>query len=70
MKGGENEMQNVANDQLRLVNAMRAEQMRQAAVSRRFARPAPSVRRAIGTAIVRFGTRLAGEPTYTLAQSR
>jgi hypothetical protein len=63
-------MQNVATDQLRLINAMRAEQMRQAAHNRRFARPAPSIRRAIGTSIVRFGARLAGEPTYELARSR
>jgi hypothetical protein len=70
MKGGENEMQNVANDQLRLINDMRAEQMRQAAISRRFAKPSQSIRRAIGTAVVRFGTRLAGDPTYTLARSR
>ena len=63
-------MFSAANDQLRLINAMRAEQLEQAAISRRFETPAPSIRRAIGTTIVRFGTRLAGEPTYSLARSR
>jgi hypothetical protein len=70
MKGGENEMQNVANDQLWLINERRAEDFRQAAISRQFETPAPSIRRAVGTLIVRFGTRLAGEPNYTLARSR
>ena len=63
-------MQSFANDQLRLINQIRAEQMKQAAISRRFETPAPSIRRAIGTSIVRLGTRLAGEPTYELARSR
>jgi hypothetical protein len=70
MKGGENEMHSAAIDQLRLINAMREEQFRKAAISRRFRTPAPSIRRAVGTRIVRFGTRLAGEPTYSLARSR
>ena len=63
-------MQNRANDQLWLINEMRGEQTRQAAISRRFETPAPSIRRAVGTTIVRFGARLAGEPTYGLARSR
>jgi hypothetical protein len=70
MKGGENEMQSYSTIQLRLVNEMHAEQIRRAAMSRRFETPAPSIRRAIGTSIVRFGTRLAGEPTHGLARSR
>ena len=70
MKGGENEMQNLASDRLWLVNERRAEDFRQAAISRRFESPAPSMRRAVGTLIVRFGTRLAGEPNYSLARSR
>jgi hypothetical protein len=70
MKGGENEMQNMANDQLWLINERHAEDFRQAAISRQFESPAPSLRRAVGTLIVRFGTRLAGEPNYTLARSR
>jgi hypothetical protein len=70
MKGGENEMQNMANDQLWLINERHAEDFRQAAISRQFESPAPSLRRAVGTLIVRFGTRLAGEPHYTLARSR
>jgi hypothetical protein len=70
MKGGENEMQRFTNDQLRLINDRHAEDIRQAAISRQFATPALSIRRAIGTAIVRFGARLAGEPTYGLARSR
>ncbi len=63
-------MQNMAKDQLWLVNERHAEDFRQAAISREFEALAPSARRAIGTLIVRFGTRLAGEPTYTLARSR
>ncbi|HEX2756646.1 MAG TPA: hypothetical protein VHM48_14350 [Candidatus Limnocylindrales bacterium] len=63
-------MYSAPNDQLRLINAIRAEQIEQAAVSRRFETPAPSIRRAVGTRIVRFGARLAGEPTYGLARSR
>ena len=63
-------MQSYPAIQLRLINEMRADQIRQAAISRRFETPAPSIRRAIGTSIVRFGTRLAGEPTYGLARSR
>ncbi|MBA2720846.1 MAG: hypothetical protein H0U52_16635 [Chloroflexi bacterium] len=63
-------MHSAANDQLRLINAIRAEQIEQAAISRRFESPAPSIRRVIGTRIVRFGNRLAGEPTYSLVRSR
>ena len=63
-------MFSAVNDQLRLVTAIRAEQIEQAEISRRFETPAPSIRRAVGTTIVRFGTRLAGEPTYSLARSR
>jgi len=63
-------MQNLASDRLWLVNERRAEDFRQAAISRRFESPAPSMRRAVGTLIVRFGTRLAGEPNYSLARSR
>ena len=70
MKGGENEMQNRAEDQLWLINQRRAEDFRLAAISREIESPAPSIRRAIGTRIARFGTRLAGEPTYGLARSR
>jgi hypothetical protein len=70
MKGGENKMQNRADDQLWLINARRAEDFRAAAISRQFETPRPSIRRAIGTRIVRLGSRLAGEPTYGLAQSR
>jgi hypothetical protein len=70
MKGGENEMQNMANDQLWLINERRAESNRQAAISRRHETPAPSIRRAVGTTIVRFGARLAGDQNHTLARSR
>jgi hypothetical protein len=70
MKGGENEMQSSANDQLRLVKEMRAAQIREAADARRFGRPHPSIRRAIGASLVRFGSRVAGEPSYELARSR
>jgi hypothetical protein len=70
MKGGENEMQSYATIQLRLINERRAEDFRLAAISRRYETPAPSIRRAIGTSIVRFGTRLAGDGSYELARSR
>ena len=70
MKGGENEMQSFQNDRLWLVNTLIAEDIRRAEIARRFQRPAPSIRRAIGTSIVRFGMRLEGEPTYELARSR
>ena len=63
-------MQNMTNDRLWLINERRAKDIRQAAISREFGAAAPSVRRAVGTLIVRFGTRLAGEPNYTLARSR
>ena len=70
MKGGENEMQSFPNDRLWLINALREEEIRRADDARRSPRRANAIRRAIGTSIARFGTRLAGEPTYTLAQSR
>ena len=70
MKGGENEMQSFYVDRLRLINDMRAAQYREAENARRFERPAPSIRRAVGTSIVRFGTRLAGDAPYELARSR
>ena len=63
-------MLNFTNDQLRLINERHAEDVRQAAISRLFKTPAPSIRRAIGTTIVRFGARLAGEPIYGPARSR
>jgi hypothetical protein len=70
MKGGEKKMQNRADDQLWLINQRRAEDFREAAINRQFETPRASIRRAIGAQIIRFGTRLAGEPTYGLAQSR
>jgi hypothetical protein len=70
MKGGENEMQSFPNDRLWLISALKAEEIQRAQNARRSQRPARSIRRAIGTTIVRFGTRLAGVPTYELARSR
>jgi hypothetical protein len=70
MKGGENEMQSLVTYQLWLAIQRRDEQIREAARDRRFAQPSPSIRRAVGTSIIRLGTRLAGEPTYELARSR
>jgi hypothetical protein len=70
MKGGDSEMQSFATDRLRLINAMRADEIRQAENDRRFTRRAPSIRRAIGTSIARFGTRLAGDSPYELARTR
>jgi hypothetical protein len=70
MKGGDDEMQTYAEYQLRLVNERNAEQFRQAAEARLFARPSPSLRQAVGQSIVRIGVRLAGEPSLELARSR
>jgi hypothetical protein len=70
MKGGENEMQSYQKDQLWLIQALRDEDIRRANDARRFRSRRPSIRRAIGTSIVRLGTRLAGDPTYELARSR
>jgi hypothetical protein len=70
MKGGENEMQGYQNDRLWLVSALIAEDIRRADDARRAPkRPARSIRRAIGGSIVRFGARLAGEPSYELART-
>ncbi len=63
-------MQNFAEYQLRLVNERHAEEFRQAAVARQFARPSQSIRRAVGQSIVRIGERLAGEPSLELVRSR
>ena len=52
MKGGENEMQNYQRDQLWLIQALRAEDIRRADDARRFPSRQPSIRRAIGTSIV------------------
>jgi hypothetical protein len=70
MKGGDNEMQTFAEYQLRLVNERHAEEFRQAAEARRFARPSQSIRQTVGQSIVRIGERLAGEPSLELARSR
>jgi hypothetical protein len=70
MKGGENEMQSFGRHQLWLVNALIAEDIRQAEDARRAPHNAKSIRRAVGGSIVRFGARLAGEPSYELARSR
>jgi len=59
--------------QLWLANALIAEEIRRAEESRRAPkRPArtKSIRRAVGGSMVRFGARLAGEPTWELARSR
>jgi hypothetical protein len=63
-------MQSFQKDQLWLIQALRDEDIRRANDARRFRSAQPSIRRAIGTSIVRLGTRLAGEPTYELARSR
>ena len=63
-------MQSYQNDRLWLIQALIAEDIRRANDARRVASRQPSIRRAIGTSIVRLGTRLAGDPTYELARSR
>ena len=70
MKGGENEMQSFHSDRLWLINGLIAEDIRRAELARLAPRRPTSIRRALGTSIVRFGTRLAGEPSYELARSR
>jgi hypothetical protein len=70
MKGGENEMNQYANYQLRLVKERRNEEMKQAENARRFARPSKPLRRSVGQSIVRFGERLAGEQPLELARFR
>jgi hypothetical protein len=70
MKGGENEMQNFQRDQLWLIQARRAEEIRRANDARRFPTSGPSIWRAIGTSIVRLGTRVAGEPMFEPAPSQ
>ena len=63
-------MQTYAEHQLRLVNERHAQEFREAAEARRFARPSQSVRQVVGQSIVRIGVRLAGEPSMKLARSR
>ena len=64
-------MQSFQKDQLWLIQALRAEDIRRANDARRFQMTQPSIRRAIGTSIVRLGTRLAGDQgSYELARSR
>ena len=63
-------MNNYAKVQLRLVQDRRNEEIRQAAEARRFAGPSKPIRRSVGQSIVRFGERLAGEPSLELARSR
>ena len=61
---------NFAEYQLELVKERRAQEIRQAAEARRFARPAQPIRRSVGRSIVRIGQRLAGEPSFELARFR
>ena len=70
MKGGDETVQMFAEYQLRLVNERHADEIRQAAEARRFARPSQSIRQTVGQSIVRIGARLAGEPSLELARSR
>ena len=63
-------MQSYGKDRLWLVNALIAEDIRQADEARRAPRPQRSIRRSVGGSIVRIGARLAGEPTWELARSR
>jgi hypothetical protein len=60
MKGGENEMQNFQRDQLWLIQARRAEEIRRANDARRFRTSGPSIGGAMGTSLVRLGTRVGG----------
>ncbi|MFP5341298.1 MAG: hypothetical protein ACLGIJ_00015 [Candidatus Limnocylindria bacterium] len=42
----------------------------QATAERRFARPRPSIRRAVGRRVIAVGQRIAAEPSLELARSR
>jgi hypothetical protein len=55
--------------QLRLAHERRDEHIRQAELARLCARPSRPIRWHVGASIVRFGARLAGEPSYELARS-
>jgi hypothetical protein len=73
MKGGENEMQNKSFYPLALylVNEARERELRAAADARRVPRqPRPPVRWSVGRSLVRFGERLAGEPSLNPARFR
>jgi hypothetical protein len=68
-------MQTHTDIRLRLVNAYRAEQIQHAsdamlAASARRATSRRPVRRVIGHGLMRFGARLASEPTYGPARAR
>ncbi len=63
-------MQSYGKDRLWLVHALIAEDIRKADEARRAPRPTRSIRRTVGGSIVRFGARLAGEPSWELARSR
>jgi len=66
-------MQSYGRHQLGLVNALIEQDIRRADEARRLPRRSArtrSIRRTVGGSIVRFGARLAGEPTWELARSR
>ena len=64
MKGGENTVQGNGQIQLRLANDRIRERIDEAARERMRGRDArPSLRRAMGQSMIRFGERLAAEPS-------
>jgi hypothetical protein len=63
-------MKSYAEYQLELVKQRRAQEIRQAAEARQFARSDKQIRRVVGRSIVRIGQRLAGEQSLELARFR
>ena len=63
-------MQNYAQHRLRLSQERIERDIQHAADSRRAARSEASIRRSVGHRIIRFGERLAAEPSLELVRSR
>jgi hypothetical protein len=55
---------------LALAHEIRDRDIERAAIERRFARPRPSIRRAVGRRVIAVGQRIASEPSPQLARSR
>jgi hypothetical protein len=55
---------------LDLAREYQAREIERAAISRRFDRPRPSIRRSLGYRVIAVGQRIAAEPSLELARSR
>jgi hypothetical protein len=70
-KGGDDEMQSMNPEfALQLARERMAGEIEAAAQRRRHGRPGQPFRRLLGRRIIRFGERLAAEPSLELARSR